>query len=63
MLGLKINKNYFKLVDIFRENKALTIPASNDVIRIIPPLVISKKEIDLAIKIFDKSLLEFKDYA
>jgi acetylornithine/N-succinyldiaminopimelate aminotransferase len=62
MLGLKISKNYLKLVDILRENKVLTVPASNDVIRIIPPLVITDNEIKLALKIFDKSLSQFQDY-
>jgi len=59
LLGIKIKKDYMKLVEIIRDNGVLTIPASNDVIRIIPPLIIKKKEIKLALSILDKSLEEF----
>lgn len=50
MLGLKIEGDYIKLVNSFRDNNVLTVPASNNVIRILPPLVITKKEIDIAIE-------------
>ena len=36
------------------ENKLLTIRAAENVIRILPPLNVNKKEIDLALKIIDK---------
>ena len=60
LLGIEIKKDYTELVEIIRKNGALTIPASNDVIRIIPPLIIKKKEIKLALSILDKSLEEFR---
>jgi acetylornithine/N-succinyldiaminopimelate aminotransferase len=36
------------------ENKLLTIRAAENVIRILPPLTVKKKEIDLALKIIRK---------
>lgn len=49
MLGIKAPGNHLKIVEELRKNRVLTIPASNEVIRIIPPLVISKSEINLAL--------------
>ena len=42
------------------ENKLLTIRAADNVIRILPPLNVKKKEIDLAIKILNKVCKEYK---
>ncbi|MBT4878963.1 MAG: aspartate aminotransferase family protein [Alphaproteobacteria bacterium] len=60
ILGIRISHSYMKLVDLFRANNLLTIPASNDVIRVIPPLIITKKEIKLALSYMEKSLKEFE---
>ena len=59
LLGLEINGDNAKLADALRDNKLLTIPASNNVIRIIPPLIITKKEIKLALQIIEKTLQNF----
>ena len=42
------------------ENKLLTIRAAENVIRILPPLTVKKKEIDLAINIIKKVCKEYK---
>ena len=42
---------YKRLMD----NKLLTIRAAENTIRILPPLNVKKKEIDLAIKLLEKS--------
>ena len=42
------------------ENKLLTIRAAENVVRVLPPLNVSKKEIDQAIKIFDKVCKTFQ---
>ena len=42
------------------ENKLLTIKAAENVVRILPPLNIKKKEIDSALKIINKVCLEYK---
>ena len=42
------------------DNKLLTIRAAENVIRILPPLNVKKKEIDIAIKIIKKVCLIYK---
>tara|TARA_B100000575_G_C22727971_1_gene436880 strand:- start:184 stop:351 length:168 start_codon:yes stop_codon:yes gene_type:complete len=51
-LGTFINK--------LTKNKLLTIRASENVVRILPPLNVKKKEIDLALKIINKVCSEYK---
>ncbi len=58
MLGLKINGDHYKLAEILKENKLLTIASRNNIIRLLPPLIISKKEIALALLIIENSLRE-----
>ena len=41
------------------ENKLLTIRAAENVIRILPPLTVKKKEINLALKIIRKVCKEY----
>ena len=36
------------------DNKLLTIRAAENVVRLLPPLNVKKKEIDIALKIIDK---------
>ena len=43
------------------KNKLLTIPASDNVIRLAPPLIITKKDVDKAIIIINKTLKELND--
>ena len=42
------------------QNKLLTIKAAENVIRILPPLNVKKKEIDQALKIINKVCLEYR---
>ncbi|MDB4279905.1 aspartate aminotransferase family protein [bacterium] len=60
LIGLQLfnNQNFFiqKLMD----NHLLTIKAAENVIRILPPLTVKKKEIDLAIKIIKKVCTNYK---
>lgn len=58
MLGIKINEKYENnfIVKKFIENKLLTIPASENVIRILPPLIIEKKHVEEAIYKINQSL-------
>ena len=41
------------------DNKLLTIRASDNVVRILPPLNVKKNELDLALKIINKVCSEF----
>ena len=62
LIGLKINtiKNRDKIIKILREKyQTLVLSAGSDVLRITPPLIITKKEIDLFIKNLGQVLLKF----
>jgi acetylornithine/N-succinyldiaminopimelate aminotransferase len=62
MLGIKINAKIENgiVVKKFIDNLLLTIPAGENVIRVLPPLIITKKNVVEAIKKIDKSLEELK---
>ena len=49
MKGLKILVDNIKFMDKLMENKMLTVKASENVVRLFPPLIINKKELDEAI--------------
>ena len=59
LLGLKIKQDYVKLADVIRKELVLTIPASNDVIRIIPPLVVNEADIAEGLNRINKALVNF----
>ena len=42
------------------DNRLLTIRAAENVVRILPPLNVERREIDLAIKIIDKVCSDLK---
>ena len=54
LIGLKIKVNQIKFIERLMLNRMLTIRAAENVIRILPPLNVNKKEIDLAIIILEK---------
>ena len=54
LIGLQLYKDQTKFIEDLMEYKLLTIKAAENVIRILPPLNVKKKEIDLAIKIITK---------
>jgi predicted acetylornithine/succinylornithine family transaminase len=57
MLGMRLTKpRAAELVDALRENGALTCPAGADVVRFVPPLTISREEIDEALEIVELAL-------
>ena len=43
-----------------KQNKLLTVPAGDNVIRLAPPLIINKKHIDEAINILNKTFKNIK---
>ena len=61
MIGIKINDKieHAKIVQKFIDHKLLTVPASDNVIRILPPLISTKENIIEALEIIDKSVSEF----
>ena len=54
LIGLQLYKDQTKFIEDLMEYKLLTIKAAENVIRILPPLNVKIKEIDLAIKIITK---------
>ena len=60
LLGLQLFKDQSKFIDKLLENKMLTIRASENVVRILPPLNVSKKEIYIALKIIRKVCKDIK---
>ena len=59
LIGLQLYHNQTKFIQKLIDNKLLTIRAGENVIRILPPLNVKKKEIDLAIKIIKKVCKEY----
>ena len=49
-----------KFIKKLMDNKLLTIRAAENVVRILPPLNVKIKEIDIALKIIDKVCLDTK---
>ena len=49
-----------KFLEHMFKNKLLAVKAADNVIRLLPPLIVKKEEIKKAINIIDKSLKEFK---
>ncbi len=60
LLGLQLFNDQTKFIDKLMENKMLTIRASENVVRLLPPLNVNKKEINLALKIIRKVCKEIK---
>ncbi len=53
LIGIQLHKDQNKFIKKLMDNKLLTIRAAENVVRILPPLNVKKKEIDLAIKIIE----------
>ncbi len=59
LIGLKLYGDQTNFIKKLMENKLLTIKAAENVVRILPPLNVKKKEIDQAIKILNKVCEEY----
>jgi len=60
LLGLALHKDQTKFIEKLQDNKLLTIRASENVVRLLPPLNVSKNEINLALKILENVCRNFK---
>ena len=60
LIGLQLHSDQTKFIKKLMDNRLLTIRAAENVVRILPPLNVKKKEIDLALKIIDKVCSEIK---
>ena len=61
LLGIKTNGSNMEINKLFTKNRLLTICASDNVIRLAPPLIVTKKNIDEAIKKIERSFQTFND--
>ena len=60
LIGIQLYKDQSKFIKKLMDNKLLTIRAADNVVRILPPLNVKKKEIDQAIKVINKVCAELK---
>ena len=60
LIGIQIYKDQSKFIKKLMDNKLLTIRAAENVVRVLPPLNVKKKELDQALKIIDKVCTNFK---
>lgn len=63
MVGLKSQVENRKLVAALRERGMLTVPASDNVVRLLPPLIVGEDEIDLACTTIDAACAALKSGA
>ncbi len=60
LVGIQLYKDQSKFINKLIDNKLLTIKASENVVRVLPPLNVQRNELDKALKIIDKVCKEFK---
>ena len=60
LIGIQLHTDQNKFIKKLMDNKLLTIRAAENVVRILPPLNVKIKEIDLALKIINKVCSEIK---
>ena len=54
LIGIQLHTDQNKFIKKLMDNRLLTIRAAENVVRILPPLNVKTKEIDIALKIIDK---------
>tara|TARA_Y100000768_G_scaffold175321_1_gene131251 strand:+ start:44 stop:1207 length:1164 start_codon:yes stop_codon:yes gene_type:complete len=59
LIGIQVNVDLGNFINKLTQNQLLTIRAAENVVRILPPLNVKKKEIDLALKIINKVCSEY----
>ena len=60
LIGLQLNFDQTKFIQLLTENRLLTIRAAENVIRILPPLNVKKSEINVDLKIIRKVCKNYK---
>ncbi len=61
LLGIKTKTNNQKFCELLIENGLLTVPASDNIVRLSPPLIITNDEVDQAIGIINNVIKEIND--
>ena len=60
LIGIQLYEDQSEFIKKLMDNQLLTIRAAENVIRILPPLNVKKKEIDIAIKVIEKVCSQYK---
>ena len=60
LIGIQLHFDQTKFIKYLEKNYLLTIRASENVVRILPPLNVQKSEIDFALKIIKKVCKDYK---
>ncbi len=60
LIGIQLHFDQKKFIKKLMDNRLLTIRAAENVVRILPPLNVERREIDLALKIIDKVCSDLK---
>ena len=63
MMGLKCKRPNAELISALRELGMLTVPAGDNVVRLLPPLIVGEAEIDLASRTIDAACAALKSRA
>jgi acetylornithine/N-succinyldiaminopimelate aminotransferase len=63
MLGLKCAIANTTLIRRLMDNGLLSVPAADNVVRLLPPLIVGEEEIDEALAIIDRSCAELAETA
>ena len=61
LIGIQLIKDQTKFIQKLMDNNLLTIRATENVVRVLPPLNVKKNEIDMALKIIKKVCKEYKN--
>ena len=61
LLGIKTKSNNLKVSQALKKNLLLNVTASENVVRLAPPLIITKEHVDDATDIIDKTFKELND--
>ena len=60
LIGIQLHEDQTKFIKLLMDNKLLTIRGAENVVRILPPLTVTKKEVDLGIAILRKVCKNYK---
>ncbi len=60
LIGIQLYKDQTKFINKLMDNQLLTIRAAENVVRILPPLNVKRKEIDIALQVIDKVCSQLK---
>ncbi len=63
MVGLKCKVDNLKLLAVLRDRGMLTVQAGDNVVRLLPPLIVGEEEIDLACTTIDAACVALKSTA